>query len=333
MYRISHNHPEKPLKLDVKDKKILYLLSEDSRMPISEIAKKIQLSRDTTNYRITRLKKLNIILNFIPEINFEKLGYNIYHVFLLVDETDKEKQTELIKHLNNHKNTIRVLEYSDRWDLEWVLIAKNLEEFDDITTEIAGKFSTILLEKEKLIEISTYNSILFPYEFDLQLKKPEKKESEYKPDKKDFEILKQLAKNCRQSTYELAKTIDLSPDAINLRIKKLYQTNIINKFSILPNLTFLNYSWHTFSLQMKVFDKKNQSKFKTFVKDHLQIIKAVKTLGAWDAQLYIIAGKPQDFHATIKQIKTEFSDVIKSYDAWVGYKESAFNPIPEILII
>ena len=71
MFRVSHDIIWKKPKLDVKDKKILVLLSKNSRMPISEMAKKVQLSRDTVAYRIKRMQKLNVILQFFPAIDFK----------------------------------------------------------------------------------------------------------------------------------------------------------------------------------------------------------------------------------------------------------------------
>jgi DNA-binding Lrp family transcriptional regulator len=334
MFRISDEITRKRIKIDTKDKKILVLLSENSRTSLKEIAKKTQLARDTVGYRIKRMSGIGIIQGFYPELDFKRLGYNLYHVFLLVDETDKKKQQELIEELNNHPNTRSVIQYSDRWDIELIMLAKDVEEFDGLVTDILGKFSSIIIEKGKLAQITTYYSILFPYQFHKpmsEIKIPIKEEIDYKPDKKDLAILNVLGKDCRLSTYEIAKHVDLSPDAIGLRIKRLFKTGIIKKFTILPNLSLLNYSWHTFALQMKVFNKNNEVKFRTFIEDHPYIIKAVKTLGVWDLLLYIISDNSADYHRTIKQIKNEFADIVKNYETWVASKESVFNPMPKII--
>jgi DNA-binding Lrp family transcriptional regulator len=333
MFRISHEGIDKKIKIDVKDKKILVLLSENSRMPISEIAEKIKLSRDTVNYRINRMKKSGIIIQCYPEIDFRKLGYDVYHVFLLLDETDQQKQKQLKDFLTNHPNILSIIEYSDRWDIELILIAKSINEFDSIVSDICAKFSDIIMEKSRLVIINTYYSVLFPYIFYEEAGKEIKKTKkiECKIDEHDLQILKILANDCRLSTYDISKQIKLSPDAIGLRIKKLVNADVIKKFSILTNLSLLGYSWYTFAIQTKMFDKANESKFKTFVEEHPQIIKAVKTLGIFDLLVYIIADEPKNFHRTIKQIKSEFSSIIKSYDTFVAYKEHAFYPLPRII--
>ena len=118
MLRISPETPDKAIKIDTKDKKILDLLGDNGRMSISEIARKTRLSRDTVKYKINRLKELKIILNFFPRLNFKKLGFKIYHVFMVIDERDKKRHNQLLNKLKNHPSTYSLLEYSDQWDLE-----------------------------------------------------------------------------------------------------------------------------------------------------------------------------------------------------------------------
>jgi Lrp/AsnC family transcriptional regulator, leucine-responsive regulatory protein len=333
MQRLTDEPIEKLPKVDIKDKKILTLLSENSRMPISEIDKKVTLSRDSISYRIKGMKEGGIIQGLYPSINFKKLGYNIYHLFLLVDESSREKQKQLLNKLKTHPNTLSVMDYSDRWDIEATFVVKTLKEFDTITSDILASFSDIILEKGRLAEIETFHSILFPYNFytNQKLKKSPSKGSEYSPDKKDLDILKTIKGDCRLSTYDISKKVKLSPDAIGLRLKRLIKSNIIKKFSLLPNFSLLGFSMYTFAVKMKVLSSENESKFKAFVEDHPHIIKAVKTLGTWDLIIYIISDSPRDFHQTIKQIKKEFSQSIHNYETWVTLKEEIFNPIPEVI--
>ena len=49
------------IKLDLKDKRILTLLDENSRISNSQIAKKVKLSKPTIEYRLNRFEK-NIII-------------------------------------------------------------------------------------------------------------------------------------------------------------------------------------------------------------------------------------------------------------------------------
>jgi len=51
----------KMLKVDLKDRKILYELDYDSRQSLSKIGKKVGLHKNVVLYRIKRLENLGII--------------------------------------------------------------------------------------------------------------------------------------------------------------------------------------------------------------------------------------------------------------------------------
>src|SRR3989338_6128160 len=160
--RITEISENPKIKLDIKDKKIIALLAEDARMPLALIAKQVALSRDAVDYRIKRLVDVGLIIGFVPVLMLKKFGYYWFHVYLLLDETQKEKQHELIEALKNHPNIRSVMEYSERWVIEFILIAENAVEFDNIITEIISDKAGIILEKSKLEVIKYYKSIHIP---------------------------------------------------------------------------------------------------------------------------------------------------------------------------
>ena len=53
------------MNLDIKDKKILYELDKNSRIPLSQLSKKVQLNEQTVHYRVKNLIKKGIIKNII----------------------------------------------------------------------------------------------------------------------------------------------------------------------------------------------------------------------------------------------------------------------------
>lgn len=69
---------ENPIKLDKKDRKILYQLDIDGRQTLSQLGKKISLSKQVVDYRLKNLVKTSVISEFYTVINFSKLGYTQY---------------------------------------------------------------------------------------------------------------------------------------------------------------------------------------------------------------------------------------------------------------
>ena len=320
------------VKLDVKDKKILYFLTQDSRMPLSKIAKSVMLSRDSVNYRIKRLQENGVILGLFPLLNYKHFGFHIFHVFIIFDEYNKKEYESILKDLNSHPNVINLIEYTDRWDFQITLLAKGIKDYDRIMTDITSKHPNIIVEKDILEVIKTYKMSFIPYDMDIRSKIREIiPGNKLKLDEKDLEILRALSKGARQSTYEIGSIVGLNPDTVSYRIKKMVDNGVIKNFTSLNNFTYMGYHWYTFSIQMKTFDHKHELRFIRFIKDNPNIIRAAKTLGVWDIILYIVVDNTKEFHKIIKDIKREFYGIIKHYETWVSYEEHFYNPIPNIL--
>ncbi len=330
--RINEEYKEKKIKVDEKDKKILMLLSRGARMPATQIAKKIHLSRDAVSYRINRLVEKGVILRFFPEIKFLKLGYYTFNLLLQLDENDYDKNEKLIHELKNHPNIVGITEYSDKWDLGIILIAKSVLEFDNLLSEFEAKYSDIILERNQLQLLKTYTINHVPWDVHYtQDYKVMTSPEPVKMDKIDSEILRILSENCRVSNYEVGQKVGLSSDAIAYRIKNLVKERVIKKFSIMLNYSLLDYDWYTFAIRMKMFDKQSESKFKAFVNNHSRIRRAMKTLGNWDLILYIATTTPKETHLIVKDIKKTFSKTILNYQTWMAYKEHMFEPFPKII--
>jgi DNA-binding Lrp family transcriptional regulator len=151
---------------------------------------------------------------------------------------------------------------------------------------------------------------------------------EVKLDKKDLQILKLLSRDCRKTTYNIGERVGLNADSVAYRIKRMINSNVIRKFTILPNISALEYHWYTYCLRLNSFTLKDDQKVKEFVLQHPSLLRAVKVLGNWDLMLYICSQGPT-FHALVKEIKNTFADIIRSYETWIAYKEHYFNPFPE----
>lgn len=63
------------MNIDETDRLLVRLLSDNARMPVSELARKIGLSGPSTSERIRRLENNGIISRFTVELDLAVLGY------------------------------------------------------------------------------------------------------------------------------------------------------------------------------------------------------------------------------------------------------------------
>lgn len=89
--------------IDDIDKKILTLLTENSRIAYTEISKKVHLSRTSVVARFTRLVQQGVIKRFTTELDRKKIGKPI-QAFLHLSEM-KRPVNETLQALNREEVT------------------------------------------------------------------------------------------------------------------------------------------------------------------------------------------------------------------------------------
>jgi Lrp/AsnC family transcriptional regulator, leucine-responsive regulatory protein len=65
------------MKIDTIDKKIIDELKENSRLSMSELGRRINLSSPSVTERVRQMESFGIIKKYTLEINYEKLGFPI----------------------------------------------------------------------------------------------------------------------------------------------------------------------------------------------------------------------------------------------------------------
>ncbi|MFC1768299.1 Lrp/AsnC family transcriptional regulator [Nanoarchaeota archaeon] len=310
------------------DRKFIYELEEDSRKPLTALAKKLHVSKDTAHYTLNKLLKSNVIEHLGPVVDLTRLGYQTFHVFFVVHDIEGKRENEFMDYLANHPNTKALMEYSDRWGLEWTVIAKDILDFDKITSRTATLFSDIIIEKSKLEVIKGFKSTT------LASRKAyfEKESTLYVPDNYDRAILACLNNDGRMSSYEISEKIGMSPNNVRYRLKNLVRSNVIRHFTTTVNLNSLGYHLYTIGVLIKSLDEKQEAKLREYLFHQRFITRAVKVLGYWDLLITIVSDTIRNYHKTIKDLESEFSDIVINYEALTAYREKTFKYVPEIAI-
>lgn len=87
-------------KLDEVDHQILDMLIENTRIPFTDIAKKLLISAGTVHVRVKKMEEAGIILGSSLTLNYQKLGYSfIAYVGIYIKNTS---QTQFVlQRINN----------------------------------------------------------------------------------------------------------------------------------------------------------------------------------------------------------------------------------------
>src|SRR3989344_5404786 len=129
--------------LDLKDKKLLWLLSLDARTPHSQLAKQLHLSKNAVTYRIDRLQRAKIIEKFIAVINIGALKLDTFCLLIKFNE-DIYGNPDILSYIENHSFINWAVVLSGDWDFFVEFVYKDLRDTVHIVTDITQLFGNRL---------------------------------------------------------------------------------------------------------------------------------------------------------------------------------------------
>jgi len=116
------------------DKKILNAITENSRLSLREIAKKINVSVATVMHHINKLNIEKIIKKYTAKLDYEKLGYDIE--VMIEIRISKGKLFEVEKKIAIHPNVFAVYDVTGSFDAIILARFPNRRKMDNFLKKI-----------------------------------------------------------------------------------------------------------------------------------------------------------------------------------------------------
>ncbi len=288
--------------MDKTDTDLLRILMQNSRMPITRLAKKLKISREVATYRLNRLKNEKVILNFVAQINTEKLGFVGAAVFVNVKAT---QQKEFKEFLAKASFVSWVAELSGIWSFGFSIIGKTNEELDARFLYIYNRFKEAIIDHR----FTLHRSSLFFYEKYFGRQSTAivvKKNKEYKVDTKDRIILQELSKNSRKDSVALSTKVSLSAPAVAHRIRQLEAGGYIAKYSLFIDVSKLGLFQYSIFITNKNIDEKK--KLINYLQQHHHISFIAQYVGDPFIEFGLFVNDPYEIRENLQEIEEAFPD-------------------------
>lgn len=322
------------IKLNFIDKKILYQLDCDSRQAISSISKKAQVSRDIVNYRIKKFLDEKLLLKFYTIIDISKLGYAAHKNFIRFQNMTEEKEKEFIEFIQNNPKVVYSASYDGKFDIVVSIWAKNVEELSNTLKELDRKFEGYIAERQ-MATIIRGEYCVRDY---LLNKKTYTKRKYYfgsvpsptKLDEINKKILLELGLDSRASPVDIAIKLKLSADAVYKRIKNLQLSGVIQNYNIIPNEEKYPFTHYKILLSLHNLNEEKEKHFMGYCRENKNIWYFCTCLGNWNFEIDIDVETTEEFRNLLRNLKINFSDMIKDYTVMTIHRTNKYNFCPSI---
>jgi len=305
------------IKMDIKDRKILLELEKDSRQTNSQIAKKVGMSPQNVAYRINNLEKQGILHGFWAVIDYQKLGFNCNNIFLKLKDLNSNEEKELIEHLKNVKGVSWIAQTIGRWDIMLAFLYENLNDFNEIFTNICNKYHSKIQDYQIVPNLDNYPlSCKLLYDDFKNVEIPHivcGEQKNVKIDGVDHALLKELTNNARASIIELSNKLGVMPKTLKNRMNRLMNEGVVQAFRPAIDYNKLGYQWRICFLQVANFKKSEKKRFMSYAKLHPSITYLVNTIGH-NINVDILTQHDDHFLEIKSDLHKDFKDFIKNFE-------------------
>jgi len=296
------------VKLTNTQKKILKLLSINSRYQTKHLSSVLNLSEKTVENEILRLQEERYF-EFTTYFDYRKLGYRIFHFFISTKNPKKIAELDF----NKIHNIISVNSCLGRYDFQVLILAKtNLEAqqmFESLNLEITNFL--VLESFENLIDMTNLNPVIdvevklpknnktYSYTLNSQTVNTEKEQKEYILEENDKKIIKLLLKNPRLKFSQISQQTNINHETIRYRLKKMIDEKFLIKFGVIHNTT----KYSIFSIHLLCNFKTISKTTEEFLKKSSNIFFAPKTIGSHNLMIYLNFENLEEMGVFIRNFK------------------------------
>jgi Lrp/AsnC family leucine-responsive transcriptional regulator len=317
------------INLDKRDKQLLALLYNDSRMSFVQMGKKLKLSGSAVERRMRQLKEAGVISLLFADVNLLKLGYRAYRLYFRFDVMDDETEAGILELFEKCPRTLWGAICEGEFDVLWRVVAKNEVEVEQIAYLMLERFGSKVVEKT--IATTTYQAYLAwnkAFETQRHAAMPIERITEIETvDDIDMKLLSALYGNARETTVALSKLVGLTPDAVQYRIKRLCEKRFILGYSAWFDAKKLGFNYYKLMLGFRSVTKKKEDEFLAFCLENDNVIFINKTIGSWDMEVDIIVRNNEELHAFMRDIKTRFGHILGKHTSISAIEERMMNPL------
>lgn len=312
--------------MDKLDRKILKVLDWNGREPVNKIAKAVRSNKDVVAYRMKKLEEKGIIVRYYPVFNMYKLGYNTSRLYFDLEEIDEVKEKEFLEFLDKEMNAglIFRMDYPYRYGI--FLWVRSVYEVQDALVKIKRWLGKALIRYNHSL-ICTFKQYPKDYMFGKEhhntFRSMEPAEA-VNYDENDFLILKELAKNGRLSTVQIAKSLKIPQTTVSSKLKNLEKKKIIQGYR--AEIDFIKLGFMNYFLEIYLDENENLKQIEWWANTHKNVVWLQRIVGTCDIEIEVEVSNRVELESLLNELRAKFKNIRKIVFWSQEYKKLTFLP-------
>lgn len=303
--------------LDLKDRRILAALDQDSRLSFSEIGRRVGLPQETVRYRYNQLVKRGTIQHFATFINGPKVGYTYFEMLFKLHNISRQRYEEILRFFCDQPRVSWVAELEGSYDVAIIVCARHQLQIQQLIDALYAKYSDCILDKELSINLRGElfrrewlageqrtvppNIPIYVYDEVVELEPHED------------EICRQLCIDARTSAVDLARQTGVSVETVVQTIRRLRKENVILGHTITMDLDQLGVSHYKILLTLNNTAEKDVKAFEAYARARPRVLGLFRSLAHYDYQIDVEVESVRQLKEITMELNAHFSHIVHDY--------------------
>ena len=137
--------------LEEMDQKIIYELAKNCRISLVDLATKLKMSANGIKNRIKNIEKKGAIIGYKTKINYQKLGFLHFRVFIHLNKFSEELYSKIKQFLKNKGSVEGVSRYLGYADIDFRCHTKEIIELYQLISDLKDDFLDEIISIDSMI--------------------------------------------------------------------------------------------------------------------------------------------------------------------------------------
>jgi len=270
-----------------------------------------------------------IITRFRSEIDFFRLGYKTYRLYIRLEGADAQKEQEIFQYLENSGVGIWLALCEGQYNIVFRFVARDEFDFKEVLRNLYESFSLYLRERDLAIPLETnfYPGESGVYETGKTKYKPPERSEAVRFDDVDVKLLGILSDDARAPSSKIAAELGLTPNAVRYRVRKLEQEGVIMEYQMVADRTKLGMYHYKVLLNLQKASDSRVIKFVRYCETLPNLVYLGQYIGTWDMELDFDFKNVEELHNSVLELTSRFRELVRSYETLSVFKSTYCNPL------
>ena len=308
------------------DLNLVFLLSENARAKIKNIAAAVKKSPQRVKYTLSALQREGVLFHPYCIIDYSRFGFLLFRAYFKGGYAGEQEKVKIFHFLQHHPSVVSLYELSGEFDFVIEILVPNPSRFNKEVRKIAALFPTLNNYKIVLNVVThiyprwylSQGKLLLTEEPVSMVVGGDRAWEAF--DARELRLLQALREDPILRYTSLARKSQMNVKTAISLLKALHKRKVVRGFQYLIDLSHLGVFRFRLFLKFHNVSDEREDQLMQYLLNTPEIVQVNKTVGDWNMEIDLESRDQMRIRFLIREVREQFKDIIETFNLMEFYK-------------